>query len=175
MHRVSVFKVLGTVLIIFVVATLVFEVFVRLAYGGSGILLLKNSIKRSLPSKSSSSPPLFVCNGAHCPLIEDKGKISVEKRPEVVALAEKYGWDHVHILAMDIKLVSDLEFIRELRPDFAQELGCVIVVHAGENDGYVYQENMNLEVVRMETMSEFVASVKDRDPELLFKFFLSLH
>ncbi|OGM33128.1 hypothetical protein A2803_00280 [Candidatus Woesebacteria bacterium RIFCSPHIGHO2_01_FULL_44_21] len=108
-------------------------------------------------------------------VIEDEGKVTVSERPEVVALAEKYGWDNVHIQALDIDLVSDLVFIKSLRPDFSDELGCVIVVHAGENEGYVYQENEDLEVIHMETMQEFLNKVKDKDPELLFKFFLSLH
>lgn len=156
-------------LVFLVVAYVLFELFSRIVFGVSAF-----EYARELLFPTQSFP--VQCSGAGCPpYVEEEGKISVSKRPEVVALAERHGWDHVHILAMDIKLVSDLEFIQELRPDFAQELGCVIVVHAGENEGYVYQEDKDLNVVHMETMEEFVASVKDKDPELLFKFFLSLH
>lgn len=112
--------------------------------------------------------------GHQCVVIEDQGKIKVAERPEVMALAEKYDWEHVHISALDIKLVEDIDFISQINPRFKKETGCIIVVHAG-NEGFVYQENESLEVIYQETLSEFLENTKHVPPEIMSKFYLSLH
>ena len=114
-----------------------------------------------------------VCDDIYCnPAIEEQGKIDVAKRPEVIALAEKYGWDKVYISALDIKLATDIEFIKQIRPDFEDKTGCIIIVMAGD-EGFIYQEDEDLNVIYSETIQEFIEKTKDVDPEIMARFYLS--
>ena len=111
-----------------------------------------------------------------CWVIEDEGKKKVVERPEVQALIEKHGKNNIHIKAVDIDLVKEIEFIQQIHPNFKQETGCVIVVHAGSKDeGFVYQEDKDLNIVYSLPLSEFVEQTKNVDYELMSAFYLSLH
>lgn len=94
--------------------------------------------------------------------------------PEVQALIQKYGRNHVHVKALDIKLVEDIEFIRSIHPHFKEETGCIIVAHAGE-EGYVYQEDKELNIIYKETIQEFLEKTRNVDSQIMAKFYLSLH
>ena len=112
--------------------------------------------------------------GYPCVVIENEGKIKVSNMPEVQALATKYGWEHVHIKALDIELVKDIEFIKQIHPNFKEQTGCIIVVHAGD-EGFVYQEDKELNIIYQEALSEFMQKTRDVSPEIMSKFYLSLH
>lgn len=106
---------------------------------------------------------------------EDEGKKKVSDTPEVTALAEKYGgWEHVHIKALDIDLVRHTAFIEKIYPHLADDTGCIIIAHAGD-EGYVYREDKNLNIAYQETLTEFMERTKDIDSEFMSKFYLSLH
>jgi hypothetical protein len=107
--------------------------------------------------------------------VEEEGKKTVAKRPEVLALYEKYG-RHVHVKALDIEYVEDLAFLNSIHPRFNEETGCIIFVHAGDtNEGYVYQENKDLEIIYQETLQEFLTHTRAVDPDTMATFYLSLH
>ena len=105
--------------------------------------------------------------------IEEKGKVYVEKRVEVQNLYQKYGERNVSVKALDIKLVQDISFIKQLDPKFENKTGCIIVVQAG-NEGYVYQEDKDLNVLYFQTLAEFKEKTKNLDQKLLEKFYSSL-
>jgi len=111
-----------------------------------------------------------------CWVIEDEGKKKVVERPEIQALIEKYGKNNIHVKAVDIDLVQDIEFIQQIHPSFQEETGCVIVVHTGStNEGFVYQEDKDLNVIYMLLLSEFIEQTKNVDYETMSTFYLSLH
>lgn len=112
--------------------------------------------------------------GGMCVIIEDKGKVKVSERPEVKALIQKYGKNHVHIKALDIDLVRHTAFIEKIYPSLADETGCIIIAHAGD-EGYVYREDKKLNIAYQETLTEFMERTKDIDDEYMAKFYLSLH
>jgi len=106
--------------------------------------------------------------------IEEEGKIKVLQTPEVQALVQKYGRQHVHIGALDIDLIRHTAFIEKIYPSLAENTGCIIIAHAG-NEGYVYREDKNLNIAYQETLAEFIGRTKDFDPGFLAMFYLSLH
>ena len=112
--------------------------------------------------------------GFPCVVPEDEGKIKVSNTPQVQALANKYGWPHVHISALDGDLVKHVGFIEKVYPNLAHDTGCIIMVHAGD-EGYVFREDKQLNVVYTETLAEFLARTKNFDADFMAKFFLSMH
>lgn len=112
--------------------------------------------------------------GYPCLVTENEGKIAVSNTPEVQELARKYGWPHVHIKALDIELVKDIEFIKQIEPTFKEQTGCIIIVHAGD-EGYVYQEDKELNIIYQERLDEFMEKTKNVSSEIMSKFYLSLH
>lgn len=112
--------------------------------------------------------------GGPCIIIEDKGKIKVSERPEVKALVQKYGKNHVHIEALEIELVKHTAFIEKIYPNLAEDTGCIIIAHAGD-EGYVYREDKKLNIAYQETLAEFMERTKNINSEFMSKFYLSLH
>jgi len=112
--------------------------------------------------------------GGPCIIIEDKGKIKVSERPEVKALFQKYGKNHVHIKALDIDLVRHTAFIEKIYPNLAEDTGCIIIAHA-RDEGYVYREDKKLDIAYQETLAEFMERTRNIDSEFMSKFYLSLH
>lgn len=105
---------------------------------------------------------------------ENEGKLKVYNLPEVQQLVKKYGKEHIHIKALDINLVKDIEYIKSIHPNFKEQTGCIIVVHAG-NEGYVYQEDKKLNIIYKETMKDFLEKTRGVDSDVMAKFYLSLH
>jgi hypothetical protein len=61
-----------------------------------------------------------------------------------------------------------------VRPDWDPKItGCVIVVYAG-GEGFVYQEDKDLNVISTETLAEFLKKTEQVPPETMYRFFLSL-
>src|SRR3989344_5337789 len=108
------------------------------------------------------------------PVIEEKGKVNVSKTPEVQALIQKYGKDHVYLSALEIEHVKHAAFIEQLYPNLAEETGCVIIAYAS-GEGYVYRQDKELNIVGKETLAEFMERTKNIDREFMSKFYLSLH
>ncbi len=65
-------------------------------------------------------------------------------------------------------------FIEQIYPSLAHDTGCVIVAHAGD-EGYVYRQDKELNIVGRETLAEFMERTKDIDRGVMAKFYLSLH
>ncbi|MEK7534506.1 MAG: hypothetical protein AAB600_04160 [Patescibacteria group bacterium] len=144
-----------------------FKVFIR------GLIALIASIVLYVASVFAYS--VLPCDwGGRCVVIEDKGKVNVSNTPEVQALIQKYGKNHVHIKALDINVVQDIQFVKKIHPKFKEQTGCIIVAHAGD-EGYVYQEDKQLNIIYRETIQEFMKKTKNVDPEVMAKFYLSLH
>lgn len=118
------------------------------------------------------SPCGDVFNG--CGIPEDKGKAIVREKTEVQMLIREHGKNRVHIEALEIELVQHTEFIEQIYPNVAKDTGCIIIAHAG-NEGYVYREDKQLNVVYQETLAEFLERTKSIDPTVMSKFYLSLH
>lgn len=112
--------------------------------------------------------------GYDCVVIEDEGKKNVAEREDVKLLAEKYSWEHMHIKALDIHLAHDYDFLKILFPEFKKgDIGCIILVLAGD-EGFVFIENEELEIIGQESLSSFVDRTKTIDFEIMAKFYLSL-
>ncbi len=122
----------------------------------------------------SYQPDYGPCAPGGTTCFEAEGKVKVVNTPEVQELIKKYGVNNVHIRALDIDLVEDIEFIKQIHPNFKEQTGCIIIVHAGD-DGYVYQEDKQLNIIYKETLSEFTEKTKSVAPEIMAKFYLSLH
>jgi len=112
--------------------------------------------------------------GYGCIIIEDKGKVTAAKTKEALALMKKYGRENVSIKALEIHLAHDQSYIKSLNPSYKDEIGCIIVVKAG-NEGYVMYEEKNLRVVYIETLEEFRENTKNANSELVEQFYNSLH
>jgi len=112
--------------------------------------------------------------GQPCIQIEDKGKVTAAKTKEALALMKKYGRENVSIRALEIHLAHDHSYIKSLNPSYKGEIGCIIVVKAG-NEGYVMYEEKNLRVVYIETLEEFKENTKNANSELVEQFYNSLH
>ena len=144
-----------------------------LIVGAASIYALRYYAERNNPW---GNPPPNNCKpGYPCIIIENEGKINVSNTPEVQALAKKYGgWEHVHIGALDIDLVRHTAFIEKIYPNLAEDTGCIIIAHAGD-EGYVYRQDKNLNIAFQETLVEFTERTKNIDTEFMSKFYLSLH
>src|SRR3989344_371705 len=133
-----------------------------------------NNTDAALGDDSDRPFEITNCENYICAVIENEGKKIVAATPEIKALATKYGWAHVHISALDIDLIKDIEVIRKLNPNFKEETGCIIVAHAGE-EGYVYQENKDLQIIYKEPLKEFLERTQNVDSATMSKFYISLH
>lgn len=122
-------------------------------------------------------------------IIEDAGKENVENLPEVEALRQKYGEQRLFIKALDRHLIGHEaewhtdhaammehdELLYSVRQDWDPKItGCVIVVYAA-GEGYVYQEDKALKVIGKETLAEFFKKTEKVSPEIMYRFYLSLH
>lgn len=113
--------------------------------------------------------------GRPCIMIEDKGKLKVTKRSEVLALYKKYGRKQVLIDAVDIDKVKDKDFIAQMGLDSVGGIGCIIVVRAG-SEGYVYLEDVNeLNIIHSETLLQFQDRTRQVNPAIIKSFYSSLH
>ncbi len=108
-----------------------------------------------------------------CPTIEDKGKVKAANTPETQALADKYGWVHVHVKALAHSALYEEGFIAKIHPQFKGKIGCIIFVHAGDNEGYMFVQDENLDIIYKESIHEFVEKTKNIDSKLMSKFYLS--
>lgn len=110
-----------------------------------------------------------------CVVIEDEGKKKVVEFPEVVDLSKKYTWEHVHIKALDHTALYENGFVEQIHAQFRGEVGCIIIVHAGDNEGYVYVEDKDLNVIYKEPLTEFVKNTASVDAAVMAKFYMSFH
>ena len=107
-------------------------------------------------------------------MIEDKGKVTASKTPEIRALMGKYGRENLTFQALEIHLAHDTEYVKKLYPSYHGHIGCIIVVTAGD-EGYVMFERENLEVEYAQTLEEFKQATASVPPEILDQFYASLH
>lgn len=112
--------------------------------------------------------------GEPCIMIEDKGKVTASKTPEIRDLMKKYGREKLTFQALDIALAHDMEYVKTLYPSYQGHIGCIIVVTAG-NEGYVMFERENLEVEYIQTLEEFKQATATAPSEILDQFYASLH
>lgn len=112
--------------------------------------------------------------GYPCAVPEDKGKVTASKTKEAIALMKKYGRENVIYKALEIHLAHDHAYLKQLNPHFRDEVGCIIVVQAG-NEGYVMQEEKSLKVVRIETLDQFQENTNQATPAVLQQFYNALH
>ncbi len=116
----------------------------------------------------------FNCKpGFGCVVIEDKGKVKAANTPEAQALADKYGWVHVHVKALAHSALYEEGFIAKIHPQFKGKIGCIIFVHAGDNEGYMFVQDENLDIIYKESIHEFAEKTKNIDSKLMSKFYLS--
>ena len=115
------------------------------------------------------------CTYYPCPVIENEGKKPVVATPEVQALAAKHGWEHVHVKALDHDTLWEDGFVEQIHPKFKGELGCIIMAHSGDNEGWVYVEDKDLKIVYRETIKEFIEKTKNIPSNIMSKFYLAFH
>jgi hypothetical protein len=106
-------------------------------------------------------------------VLEEEGKVNAAATATVKSLAQRYG-DDLRILALERHRVEDYDLIGEIFPEFPRgTIGCIIVARAG-NQGAVFVEDPQLEIIHEESLDTFIERTRDLDPKLLAAFYLSL-
>jgi len=102
-------------------------------------------------------------------VIENKGKIKVLQRPEVVELVSKYAYKDVSIKALEFKYIQDQQFVHRLLPAYQdREIGCIIVLET-PNEKRVYLEDEELETFEeldYETFEQYLGQVSEADQQV---------
>lgn len=107
-------------------------------------------------------------------IVEDAGKKNAAATAEVRALIARHGEDGVRIRALARHRVQDLDLIAPLYPRIERgTIGCIIVVTAGD-DGFVFVEDADLEIIYTETLAAFIDRTRSVDPDVVARFYLSL-
>lgn len=99
-------------------------------------------------------------------VIENKGKIKVLQRPEVVELISKYEYKDVSIKALEFKYIQDQQFVDRLLPAYQdRDIGCIIVLET-PNEKRVYLEDEELETFEeldYQSFEQYLNQVSETD------------
>ena len=105
---------------------------------------------------------------------EEEGIVLIRTTPEYVALSEKYGSDLVSVEAVNLHQREETTFLSLISSGFREEPGCIIVLRAGESEGYVYQLDKEFNIVFRMTLSEFLEAAAKVDAGTMEHFYSSL-
>ncbi len=106
---------------------------------------------------------------------EEEGIVLIRTTPEYEALSEKYGSDLVSVEAVNLHQREETTFLSLISSGFREEPGCIIVLRAGESEGYVYQLDEEFNIVFRMTLSEFRdAAAAKVDARTMEDFYSSL-
>jgi len=105
---------------------------------------------------------------------EEEGIVLIRTTPEYEALSEKYGYDLVSVEAVNLHQREETTFLSQISSGFREEPGCIIVLRAGESEGYVYQLDKEFNIVFRMTLSEFLEAAARVDAGTMEYFYSSL-
>ncbi len=105
---------------------------------------------------------------------EEDGIVLIRTTPEYEALSEKYGSDLVSVQAVNLHQREESSFLSLISSSFREEAGCIIVLRAGESEGYVYQLDKEFIIVFRMTSSEFRDAAAKIDAGIMEHFYSSL-
>ena len=142
----------------------------KLALYGVSIVVAVGGVIALVVFLSSDNNPLKEDNGG---VPEDAGKETATRTEEYRLLVEKHGTEAVSLEALELRLVRYLEFIRQVDPNFREQTGCIIVARAGD-DGYIFQEDEDLNVIYTQTLEEFESKTAATDHAVRERFWSSL-
>ncbi len=108
------------------------------------------------------------------PIIEEEGILRIKRTQEYKALVDKYGSDQVSVKAVNLHEEDEAGFLRIISDGFLMEPGCIILLKAGIDDGYVYQLNEEFDIVYRMTLSQFQERARKVDLHTMEKFYSSL-
>ncbi len=107
-------------------------------------------------------------------VIEEQGIVLIQSTPEYAALSEKYGSDLVSVQEVNLHQREETTFLILISNGFREEPGCIIVLRAGESEGYVYQLDKEFNIVFRMTLSEFREAAAKIDARTMEDFYSSL-
>ena len=105
---------------------------------------------------------------------EEEGIVLIRTTPEYEALSEKYGSDLISVEAVNLHQRDDTTFLSQISSGFREEPGCIIVLRAGESEGYVYQLDKEFNILFRMTLSEFREAAAKIDAGTMEHFYSSL-
>ena len=118
-----------------------------------------------------SETDLF-CHGAG--VIEYKGKLTVLRRPEVLALISKYAYKDIRIKALEFKYIQDKDFVHRLLLQYKDKMiGCIILLET-PNERKVYLEDEALETFEeldYKVFEGYLSQVSGSDKQLFLESF----
>ena len=107
-------------------------------------------------------------------IVEDEGVLRIKDTPEFRSFVETYGAGNVSVVAANLEERGEAEFLRSIDDGFRNEPGCIIVLRAGSEEGYVYQLDQEINIVFRITRSEFQDGARDVDTVTMEDFYRSL-
>lgn len=102
-------------------------------------------------------------------VIENKGKITVLQRPEVIELISKYEYKYVSIKALEFKYIKDQQFVDRLLPAYQdREIGCIVVLETpGEKRVYLEDEKLEIfEELDYKIFEQYLNQVSEGDQKI---------
>ena len=107
-------------------------------------------------------------------IVEEEGVLLIKETREYESLVVKYGSDDVPVRAVNLHDESEVAFLKEINQGFVTEPGCIIVLEAGNAEGYVYQLDEELSIVFRMTLSAFEEGARNVDAPTMERFYSSL-
>ena len=120
-----------------------------------------------------STPPTLLPPRAR-PTPEDEGILVIKSTPEYRSLVDKYGSDHVSVKAVNLDDKDEANFLSKISDGFLMDPGCIIVLKAGKEEGYVYQLDEEFKTVSQITLSQFEEGARYVDARTMEHFYSSL-
>lgn len=105
---------------------------------------------------------------------EEEGIVLIRTTPEYEALSEKYGSDLVSVEAVNLHQREETTFLSQISSGFREEPGCIIVLRAGESEGFVYQLDEEFNIVFKMTLNDFEKGAMNVDGVTMKYFYSSL-
>ena len=105
---------------------------------------------------------------------EDEGVLLIKNSPEYKSLVDKYGPDHVSVMAVNLVDLDEADFLRKINDGFLRKPGCIIVLKADQGQGYVYQLDEEIQIVSRMTLSQFEQGARNVDARTMENFYSSL-
>lgn len=105
---------------------------------------------------------------------EEEGVLLIKRTLDYRTLVDKYGFDQVSVVAVNLHERGETEFLARISDGFLMQPGCIIVLEADNGEGYVYQLDEEFKIVFWLTLSEFEEGARNVDALKMVQFYSSL-
>ena len=105
---------------------------------------------------------------------EEEGVLLIKRTLDYRTLVDKYGFDQVSVVAINLHERGETEFLARISDGFLMQPGCIIVLEADSDEGYVYQLDEELNIVFWLTLSKFEEGARNVDALKMVQFYSSL-